>query len=346
MIWLSLLLIINHFSLQVKDSKRALSRLRLQKDVQLESIKFQLFLLESQLRKEQKEILSKLDQRDATIASQQQEITKLRRDNRRLMNRLKKMSEEKEYLHCSSSSAYNTTTSTCSSSDFSDASLYGTIGTRPSVESKQNLKSDLNSFSSTSSSNVNSNCPSQDQSHNLSVRVTVGGMLKPSNKCKSLETVNPNVASVRAMADRVLHKPPIAEKPKVCSAGRILTSSRSNSVPTSQQQQQQSSPSRNSRQCTIVSTISRLLEEESDGGAASSGSSEPSSPEATLKPTTPRVIRLARKYEGVIKSDRTKQSKKTSDSSPESLRSHERVIKSLLMDDYEVSSKPSTSRMT
>ena len=142
--------------------------------------------------------------------------------------RLKKMSEEKEYVN-SSSSAYNTTTSTCSSSDFSDASLYGTIGARPS-EARLNLKSDLNALKATSTSNLTLNTLTQDQLHNLSPRVTEGGSLNLNNKSQSLETVNPNVASVRAMADRVLHKPPIAEKPKVCSAGRIPTNSRPNNI--------------------------------------------------------------------------------------------------------------------
>lgn len=304
---------------QVRDSKRALSRLRLQKDAQLENIKLQLFLLESQLRKEQKEILSKLEQRDVTIASQQQEITKLRRDNRRLMNRLKKLTDDQE----SQQSTQYQTTSACSSSELSDASLYGTINRQTSTLAFTSRM--FSEAASTAVSNV------KDNSH-LSLRVKDQKSQTKILPNKSMEAVNPNVASVRAMADRVLHKPPIAEKPKVCVAGRVATSSR-------QQQQQGSSvssqSSKSSRQCTIVSTISRLLEEESDGaGTGSSGSSEPSSPEATLKPTTPRVIRLARQYEGIVGHGHKQHN---SDSSPESLRHQERVIKSLLMDDYEVS---------
>lgn len=278
-------------------------------------------MLESQLRKEQKEILLKLDQRDVTIASQQQEITKLRRDNRRLMNRLKKISDDQDHQEL----AQYQTTSAYSSSELSDASLYGTINLHAASTAAAFSRRTYNVTSSEATSSMVKNY------NHLSPRVTEQKSSMNSNQ--SIVAVNPNVASVRAMTDRVLHKPPIAEKPKVCVAGRIPTISRQQP----QQQTPSSQSSRGSRQCTIVSTISRLLEEESDGvGSGSSGSSEPSSPEATLKPTTPRVIRLARQYEGIVgQPQQLTQSKP--ETSPEFLRHQERVIKSLLMDEYEVS---------
>ncbi|KAF2361432.1 hypothetical protein FHG87_007811 [Trinorchestia longiramus] len=332
---------------KVRDNKRMLSRLRLQKDAQLEIIKNQLFILESQLRKEQKEILSKLDQRDATIASQQHEITKLRKDNRRLMNRLKKLSEGQE----SSSGGGQYFTSTCSSSELSDASLYGTLLPKSSISASMiDLPSRLSPCVTTALPRENG-CTVG--SNNLSLRVkeqkysltNAKKSINAGNKIswedqlrasKSVETVNPNVASVRAMTDRVLHKPPIAEKPKVCTAGCVSTST--NRPPQKQIPQPSGvQSSRSSRQCTIVSTISRLLEEESDGAGGGS-SSEPSSPEATLKPQTPRVIRLARQYEGIVGTKRLHSASAESASSPEFLRSQERVIKSLLIDEYEVTS--------
>lgn len=254
------------------------------------------------------------------------------------------------------------TTSTCSSSELSDASLYGTIGPHSAAgsyrllgasgraDSAPSLRDILQSTTKANTFNNSLNSSRSANSHhnhphnpNLSLRVKDQksmSITKSLTSCssKSMEAVNPNVASVRAMTDRVLHKPPIAEKPKVCTAGRVQTSSR---APPSQPASSScsSSSSRSSRQCTIVSTISRLLEEESDGtGAGSSGSSEPSSPEATLKPQTPRVIRLARQYDGIVsnKHHHHQHHHLFSESSPESLRNHERVIKSLLMDECEV----------
>ncbi|XP_018024357.1 uncharacterized protein LOC108680112 [Hyalella azteca] len=338
---------------KVRDSKRMLSRLRLQKDAQLNIIKTQLFYLESQLRKEQKEILSKLDQRDATIASQQHEITKLRKDNRRLMNRLKKLSEGQE---TSSGGGQYFTTSACSSSEFSDASIYGTLLPRSSGVSTSMI--DLPSRLSPSVSSVPREIGCTVGSNNISLRAKEQKYMTSPKKfnhnskpawegqlrnSKSVEAVNPNVASVRAMTDRVLHKPPIAEKPKVCSAGCIPTNA--SRAPTQNRPPQlplttASQVVRGPRQCTIVSTISRLLEEESDGAGGGS-SSEPSSPEATLKPQTPRVIRLARQYEGIVASKRPNtdtSSSAANSASPEFIRSQERVIKSLLMDEYEVTS--------
>ncbi|ROT72590.1 hypothetical protein C7M84_009014 [Penaeus vannamei] len=69
---------------KVQDSKRVIARLKRQKDSQLQAVISQLLLLEAQLRKEQKGIVSELAQRDHVILAQRQEIDRLRRDNRRL----------------------------------------------------------------------------------------------------------------------------------------------------------------------------------------------------------------------------------------------------------------------
>ena len=310
-----------------------------QKDAQLDIIKFQLSELESQLKKEQKEIVSKLEQRDITIASQQQEITKLRRENRKLTNRLKKIADENS--ENKSVIQYQTTTSCYSSSDLSDASVYGTIG---KVSSQNNETTKISSIALDRASELSyeqnlvnqskERMPSSipiyemsksptDLSH-LSLRVK-NNVNIPNKYVKALTSRHTdidtsNISSVRAMADRVLHKPPIAEKPKVSSTNRGPTNTTSpkalnqpQSPNSSNQNPLGSAESNNSpkaknepgshpggRECTIVSTISRLLEEESEGGATtSSDSSGPPSPDASLSMLTPRVVRLARHYEGM-----------------------------------------------
>lgn len=310
---------------KVHDSKRVIVRLKQQKDAQLQSVINQLLILEAQLRREQKGIIGQLVERDNVIAAQRQEIERLRRDNRRLINKLKKFSEM------------------CEKAGKVDR-------TEPRVKVSR-VDSPENNISPSKVQNTNvGNSPIRSKSSSGMIRVATSiselissnndvSLLKPhethnhvisSKNHHSVEYVNPNVASVRATTNRVFHKPPIAEKPK--SLNRLMQIH-----PNNKNIQQQIFVTSGEKECSIVSTISRLLEEESDAtNTGGSCSSEPSSPEATLKPVTPRVIRLARQFEEGMNTHNT--NSLASNGSPEFLRSEEQTSKSYIMDEYEVTS--------
>ncbi|XP_045615894.1 uncharacterized protein [Procambarus clarkii] len=316
---------------KVRDSKRIISRLKRQKDAQLQAVISQLLLLEAHLRREQKGIVGQLAQRDHVISAQRQEIDRLRRDNRRLINKLKKFNEvctdaggdvERLEPRVKISRVEPSEERTLSSRKGHSQSLAGSPSSRKSSSGMIRVATSVSEL--INCSNGTSFFKPQQALHHTNIRST--------NR-QPTETVNPNVASVRATTDRVFHKPPIAEKPRVASR-----------VPRGQQNNQKSQHlvrSYGGKQCTIVSTISRLLEEESDttttGGSCSS---EPSSPEATLKPTTPRVIRLARKFEEGLNSQNLAPyaNNSSSESSPELVRQDDRSSKSYIMDEYEVTS--------
>ncbi|XP_071550080.1 uncharacterized protein [Panulirus ornatus] len=317
---------------KVRDSKRIISKLKEQKDAQLQAVVSQLLLLEAHLRREQKGIVGQLAQRDHVISAQRQEIDRLRRDNRRLINKLKKFSEVCMETREMEQVEPKLKVSRVDSSE--DSILINNKGhsqslarSPPTHKSSSGMIRVATSVSELINCNNNTCFLKPQQSlHHMSVR---------SSSSQPTETVNPNVASVRATTDRVFHKPPIAEKPRVAS--RVMRGQLNN------QKSQHLVRSYGGKQCTIVSTISRLLEEESDATTTgSSGSSEPSSPEATLKPVTPRVIRLARKFEEGLNSQNLARHANhvSSNTSPELARQgqDDRSSKSYIMDEYEVTS--------
>lgn len=318
---------------QVQDSKRVIARLKRQKDSQLQAVISQLLLLEAQLRKEQKGIVSELAQRDHVILAQRQEIDRLRRDNRRLINKLKKMSEvcaeepDQVEPRLKMSRVEPCEESTMPAAAVPRQNQSAASGSPPSRKSSSGMIRVATSVSQLINCSSESSFLKPQQMLN---DINVSNPVTHS----TAETVNPNVASVRATTDRVFHKPPIAEKPRVTS--RVARGQHGNL-----KGQQHLVRSYGGKQCTIVSTISRLLEEESDATTTgSSGSSEPSSPEATLKLVTPRVIRLAKQYEEGLSSNSQNMhiynNQGSADSSPESLRHEDRNSKSYIMDEYEV----------
>ncbi|XP_047475680.1 LOW QUALITY PROTEIN: uncharacterized protein LOC125029673 [Penaeus chinensis] len=320
---------------KVQDSKRVIARLKRQKDSQLQAVISQLLLLEAQLRKEQKGIVSELAQRDHVILAQRQEIDRLRRDNRRLINKLKKMSEvcaeEPDQVE---PRLKMSRVEPCEESAMSSASRPETESVRGlGVASQPQVFIGLIRVATSVSQLIN--CSSESSFLKPQQMLNDINISNPVTH-STAETVNPNVASVRATTDRVFHKPPIAEKPRVTS--RVARGQHGNL-----KGQQHLVRSYGGKQCTIVSTISRLLEEESDATTTgSSGSSEPSSPEATLKLVTPRVIRLAKQYEDGLNTNSQNMhiynNQGSADSSPESLRHEDRNSKSYIMDEYEVTS--------
>ena len=337
--------------MQARDGKLSMTQLKKQNDAQLQAIISQLLLLEAQLRREQKEILGQLTQRDMTIVAQRQEIDRLRRKNRRLINRLKKFTTEnrgKEFEHDpleprnkvsrlddmevhDKASRIQHLEAFCNANrrDFSKSSC----STMPFVNTSEKTENTIN-HGNTNKSQMIRVATSVSELINIeddSKAFQSAAGLTYKQKSKSLEAVNPNVASVRATTDRIMHKPPIAEKPKLINNKYCKVSSTLVKPP--------GITKVDGRQCNIVSTIHRLLEEESDGTAGGSGSSEPSSPEATLKPTTPRVIKLARKFEKTATNCKEMLGSKTSncDSSPEFMRHDDRNLKSIIMDEHEVS---------
>ncbi|KAK3871402.1 hypothetical protein Pcinc_023451 [Petrolisthes cinctipes] len=317
---------------KVQVNSRIISKLKRQKDAQLQAVISQLLLLEAQLRREQKGIVGQLAQRDHVIAAQRQEIDRLRRDNRRLINKLKKFSEmclESDVEHREPRLKISRVESTEESNEFKQRSQPHSSGSQSSRKSSSGLIRVATSVSEliNCSSDSTFTKPRQSHYHTTSNNNQSTCSLPPP------ETVNPNVASVRATTDRVFHKPPIAEKPRL--TGRLVRGQQLS------QKGQQLIRTYGGKQCTIVSTISRLLEEESDATTTgSSGSSEPSSPEATLKPATPRVIRLARQFEEGFNCQNlvNHSSQASSDSSPESIRQDDHSSKSYIMDEYEVTS--------
>lgn len=320
---------------KVQDSKRVIARLKRQKDSQLQAVISQLLLLEAQLRKEQKGIVSELAQRDHVILAQRQEIDRLRRDNRRLINKLKKMSEvcaeepDQVEPRLKISRVESCEESALPAAAVPRQSQSAASGSPPSRKSSSGMIRVATSVSQLiNCSSESSFLKPQQMLNDINVSNPVSH--------STAETVNPNVASVRATTDRVFHKPPIAEKPRVTS--RIARGQHGNL-----KGQQHLVRSYGGKQCTIVSTISRLLEEESDATTTgSSGSSEPSSPEATLKLVTPRVIRLAKQYEEGLNTNSQNihiyNNQGSAESSPESLRHEDRNSKSYIMDEYEVTS--------
>ncbi|XP_068222965.1 uncharacterized protein [Palaemon carinicauda] len=310
---------------KVHDSKRVIVRLKQQKDAQLQSVINQLLVLEAQLRREQKGIVGQLVERDNVISAQRQEIERLRRDNRRLINKLKKFSEMCEKAGKANQTEPRMKVSRVESTECntSPSKLQNTnVNNSPvSRKTSSGMIRVATSISELISLNNDGNLLKHHDTHNHGVS---------SKNHHSVEYVNPNVASVRATTNRVFHKPPIAEKPK--SLNRVVQIH-----PNNKNYQQQVFVTSGEKECSIVSTISRLLEEESDAtNTGGSGSSEPSSPEATLKPITPRVIRLARQFEEGMNTHNA--NTLTSNSSPEFLRSEEQTSKSYIMDEYEVTS--------
>lgn len=313
--------------LQVQEGRRVIASLRRQKDSQLQAVISQLLLLEARLRREQKGIVGQLAQRDHVIAAQRQEIDRLRRDNRRLINRLKKVSEACE-TECREPRLK------VSRVEAEEGAMPGPAGhAAPASSSPPGRRSSPGVIRvATSVSELISSGGGKDQRspgksppcvYQVSGRGGSGG-----GGQRPPPPVNPNVALVRATTDRVFHKPPIAEKPRTAAGrpGRGQAPS---------QRAQHIVRSHNGK-CTIVSTISRLLEEESD--ATTTGSSEPSSPEATLKPPTPRVIRLARHFEESLAPHQQPAATQAGPTeSPDPARRDDRSSKSYIMDEYEVS---------
>ncbi|XP_045107871.1 uncharacterized protein LOC123502714 [Portunus trituberculatus] len=313
---------------KVQEGRRVIASLRRQKDSQLQAVISQLLLLEARLRREQKGIVGQLAQRDHVIAAQRQEIDRLRRDNRRLINRLKKVSEACE-TECREPRLK------VSRVEAEEGAMPGPAGhAAPASSSPPGRRSSPGVIRvATSVSELISSGGGKDQRspgksppcvYQVSGRGGSGG-----GGQRPPPPVNPNVALVRATTDRVFHKPPIAEKPRTAAGrpGRGQAPS---------QRAQHIVRSHNGK-CTIVSTISRLLEEESD--ATTTGSSEPSSPEATLKPPTPRVIRLARHFEESLAPHQQPAATQAGPTeSPDPARRDDRSSKSYIMDEYEVTS--------
>ena len=313
-----------------------IASLRRQKDAQLQAVISQLLLLEARLRREQKGIVGQLAQRDHVISAQRQEIDRLRRDNRRLITRLKKVSEACETecreprLKVSRVEAEEGAASTLAGHAAPASTSPPGRRSSPGVIRVATSVSELISGGGGGKEQRGFG-KSPPSVYQVSVRGGGGG-----GGQRPPPPVNPNVALVRATTDRVFHKPPIAEKPRA-AAGR------GGAV------RGQPPPHRghhivrsHNGKCTIVSTISRLLEEESD--ATTTGSSEPSSPEATLKPPTPRVIRLARHFEESLSTPhhhhhhhQTHTHTPAPQGSPDSMRRDDRPSKSYIMDEYEVS---------
>ena len=224
-----------------------------------------------------------MTQRDHLIQAQSQEIEKLRRDNRRLINKLKKFSE-----------ILDAKESEPKERKVKFSKIEAEIVTEKShcVNKICDTSSDINGSDNTN--NIPVSLPSSIDATQIS---PINCTSKLSNEIapvkndnnQPLIAVNTNVKSVRATPNKVLHKPPIAEKPKITA--------RTSKMPVKPVSVTPVQSSR--RACTIVSTISRLLDEESDGSnATTTGSnSETSSPEATLKSMTPRVIRFVRQFE-------------------------------------------------
>lgn len=310
---------------QVQEGRRVITNLRRQKDAQLQAVISQLLLLEARLRREQKGIVGQLAQRDHVIAAQRQEIDRLRRDNRRLINRLKKVSEACE-TDCREPRLK------VSRVEAEEGPIPGPAGhaapassSPPGRRSSPGMIRVATSVSELISSGGKEQRPvgkSPPCVYQVSGRGGGGG-----GGQRPPPPVNPNVALVRATTDRVFHKPPIAEKPRT-AAGRA---GRGQPPPHRAQHIVRS----HNGKCTIVSTISRLLEEESD--ATTTGSSEPSSPEATLKPPTPRVIRLARRFEEGLGPQQPAAPPVGPAESPDAARRDDRSSKSYIMDEYEVS---------
>lgn len=306
--------------------------LRRQKDAQLQAVISQLLLLEARLRREQKGIVGQLAQRDHVIAAQRQEIDRLRRDNRRLINRLKKVSEAHE-AECREP---RLKVSRVEADDGAHPHAVPAATSPPGRKSSPGVIRVATSVSeliggttSTSTSGGRERTPARVAPGVYQVSVRGGNIGGGDGGQRAAPPVNPNVALVRATTDRVFHKPPIAEKPRT-------TTTRAGRAQLPPHRTQHIVRSYNGK-CTIVSTISRLLEEESD--ATTTGSSEPSSPEATLKPPTPRVIRLARRFEeGLSPQQQQQQQPPAADpaSSPDSARRDDRSTKSYIMDEYEV----------
>lgn len=284
----------------MKDGKRAIVRLkRQQEDAMLDTIISDLLLLESHLRKEQTQILTQLANRDATIAVQRQEIERLRRDNRRLISRLKKITEGR---------------------DVREDRPAGQTSSEGHLEREEHPKSSMSKKFSKGSSSKRPQSNSDLQSAMVSSRPVIKHSVMTPLSSQFYEKSALRFTDENGkIIDKVLHKPPIAEKPKLAVCAAVRRPPLAAIIRTSNEQ------------CNIVSTISRLLDEESDQGiTGSSGSSEPSSPEATLKPTTPRVIRLARQYEkGLVSAQ--------GGSSSDSGRSgDEQSVKAVIMDEHEV----------
>ena len=357
-----------------------MSQLKRQNDAQLQAIISQLLLLEAQLRREQKEILGQLTQKDLTIVAQRQEIDKLRRKNRKLLNRLKKITESNNRdefgyngdgqtdenpnnqliyqqqifkpqsfnnLSKKTNRHHQSLEDLCSMTNRTEFTrdLHSFL---VSVSNKSNLS---NSENNDSKKKAITTCNSNNQNPAMiRVATSVSQLINSSDSetsnffnssinnknqnSNNLEVVNPNVASVRAMVGgRVTHKPPIAEKPRLINGSKY-----GKVVSTLVRPMAVAKTDSNNRQCNIVSTIHQLLEEESDATTGGSGSSEPSSPEATLKPVTPRVLKLARKFEKEASNinDFRRNNSNNSDSSPEFIRHDDRNMKAIIMDEHEV----------
>lgn len=295
-----------------------------QKDAQLQAVISQLLLLEAHLRREQKGIVGQLTQRDHLISAQKQEIDRLTRDNRRLINKLKKFSEMctrtdmetvEPKLKISRIESWEYERSWTKRGQEQSAPPASHKRSTPSISVATSVSQLIHGTSSTSL------LKHQQAVHNRNVGSVTSQRTPP---------VNPNVTYIRATTDRVFHKPPIAEKPRITA------------TTTTQGQQtyhkaRQIVRSYGGKQCTILSTISRLLEEESEATmTGGSGSSDASSPEATLKPQTPRVLRLARKFEEGNNLRNVAPHDDPSDSSTKSLRQDDHSSKSYIMDEYEV----------
>ncbi|CAL4066180.1 unnamed protein product [Meganyctiphanes norvegica] len=330
-----------HYQQKARDSKRVILRLKRQKDNELQTVTNQLLLLEGHLRREQKEIQSQLAQRNHVIEAQSQEIDRLRRDNRRLINRLKKFSD----MH--------------DTQDIEQLEPRSKVGRLESVEEYQSPSKVITSLIA-SSTNAMPTSPLQspmNMSNKIKVGNSISELINSNENSPMLRTppnlsrisnnynspnsyhpdnVNPNVLIIRATTDRVLHKPPIAEKPKVSpriakTSPSIVAASGEILLPV------------NKKDCSIVTTIGRLLEEESDGNVTTgSSNSEPSSPEATLKTVTPKIIRMHRKFDESLTASNLalhiQQGSSILDSSLDSERQEEINHKSYISDEYEVTS--------
>ncbi|CAL4071140.1 unnamed protein product [Meganyctiphanes norvegica] len=310
---------------KARDSKRMLLRLRCQKDDELQSLTTQLLALEGHLRREQKEIQSQLMQRDHMLQAQSQDIEKLRRYNRRLINRLKKFSEVFE------------------GNELENLEPRSKMGRLDSIEEDQSsLSSDRDGCISPTLMLLAS--PPQfpftlpnKKSYQIVDVSTSNNLNKMSNGCVEpptifQDTVNPDILNIRATTDRVLHKLPRVEKIKM-SPQNTRTVPNSGDIAT-----EVHTPHK--KACSIVSTISRLLDEESDCTATTgSCNSEPSSPESTVKSVPPRVVRLARRLkESLTQSNLALRWQNSFDTSIESNRQEETDQKSYMSDEHEVTS--------
>ncbi|CAL4092594.1 unnamed protein product [Meganyctiphanes norvegica] len=345
-----------HYQNKVRSCKRLLSTLKREKERDFACVVDQLALLEGRLRREQRDIQEQLSHRDNLVQAQRLEIERLSRDNerlfrdnRRLAHKVKKYAiavgddngekrerrvkfsrldsiEDEDEDECNSCNNIgdhplpNTHLETGASGHFENVLDTGVIPTSISGSNSQYQAESTNSY------------------------VTY-------SHYQSLETINRDSQAIVesyqdtyhelpgyiSIPNRVLHKPPIAEKPK--GLGRNLY------------KKSQSNVFMNIERPSVLSSrhIHTVEEESQDEESeetytAGSSASEHSSPEATLKSATPKVNHLEMNLEDRLDPTYSFSSSNLllhsppSDSSLELHTSEVSNVKSYIMDEHEVTS--------